>query len=321
MDVSQENGATAITVSNTGKYILDGSWVLAAHGSHTAIGQQSSSTASGFLNSFAVFISVANTSPGATDDCTIDTRIEGYRVARLAWGTSGAQPITLSFWVAAARAGNYSGAVVNGAANRSYPFAFTINAASTWEYKTVVIPGDTTGTWAKDNTKGMQIYFAMMAGSSRQAAAGAWVAGDYRGVTGTINGVAATSDVFQITGVVVLPGIEAPSAARSPLIMRPYDQELLTCKRYWQRQVLGIDFQASINGQIDVQTIEFQMRSNTILSYNEFDVRNTFQALQTSGTPISMHGNGGWRWKFGVMAFISAQAVVWHPTWDVGTPR
>ena len=42
------------------------------------------------------------------------------------------------------------------------------------------------------------------------------------------------SDIFRITGVVVLPGIEAPSAARSPLIMRPYDQELLTCQRYWQ---------------------------------------------------------------------------------------
>jgi hypothetical protein len=47
--------------------------------------------------------------------------------------------------------------------------------------------------------------------------------------------VAATSDVFRITGVVVLPGIEAPSAARSPLIMRPYDQELLICQRYWQK--------------------------------------------------------------------------------------
>jgi len=42
-------------------------------------------------------------------------------------------------------------------------------------------------------------------------------------------------DTFRITGVVVLPGIEAPSAARSPLIMRPFDHELLTCQRYYNR--------------------------------------------------------------------------------------
>ena len=50
--------------------------------------------------------------------------------------------------------------------------------------------------------------------------------------TGTVNCVT-TASAFHITGVVVLPGIEAPSAARSALIMRPYDQELVTCKRYW----------------------------------------------------------------------------------------
>ena len=52
---------------------------------------------------------------------------------------------------------------------------------------------------------------------------------------GQVNGVAATTDFFRLTGVVVLPGIEAPTAAQSPLIMRPYDQELMTCKRYYQK--------------------------------------------------------------------------------------
>jgi hypothetical protein len=38
-----------------------------------------------------------------------------------------------------------------------------------------------------------------------------------------------------MTGVVVLPGIEGPTAAQSPLIMRPFDQELLTCQRYYRQ--------------------------------------------------------------------------------------
>jgi hypothetical protein len=56
----------------------------------------------------------------------------------------------------------------------------------------------------------------------------------YLAAPGQVNGVTATSDAFRITGVVVLPGIAAPTAAQSPLIMRPYDQELMTCKRYYE---------------------------------------------------------------------------------------
>jgi hypothetical protein len=160
--------------------------------------------------------------------------IEGYRVARLGWGTVNAQPLTIAFWVYAFRAGNYSGSVRNGGATRSYPFPFTIVAANTWEYKTVTIPGDTTGTWAKDNTAGMTISITLMAGTTFTAPANAWVNGNFAGVNGTANSVTTTSDYMLIAGIIVLPGVEAPSSARLPLIMRPFDQELILCKRYWQ---------------------------------------------------------------------------------------
>jgi hypothetical protein len=82
----------------------------------------------------------------------------------------------------------------------------------------------------------------MMAGTSKRTNPGVWTAGDFYGANGTINGVAVASDTMLITGVVVLPGIEAPTAERSPLIMRPYDQELVACRRYYQKiggEVLG----------------------------------------------------------------------------------
>jgi hypothetical protein len=40
---------------------------------------------------------------------------------------------------------------------------------------------------------------------------------------------------MQITGLVVLPGIELPSASRAPFIMRSWDQEYLLCQRYLYR--------------------------------------------------------------------------------------
>ena len=98
----------------------------------------------------------------------------------------------------------------------------------------VTIPGCLDGVWAVDNTIGMIITLALACGSTFTApSANAWLTGNYYAAPGQINAVAATSDVFRITGVIVVPGIEAPSAARSPLIMRPYDQELLACQRYY----------------------------------------------------------------------------------------
>jgi hypothetical protein len=111
-----------------------------------------------------------------------------------------------------------------------------------WEYKTVTIPGDVSGTWAKDNTVGMRIQFANACGPTYTApAANVWTAGIYVAAPGQVNGVAATTDNFRITGVTVLPGTQAPTAAQSPNVMRPYDQELVTCKRYFQKMTCVVD--------------------------------------------------------------------------------
>jgi hypothetical protein len=236
MEVSQENGIGAVTVLNTNKHVNDG-WFVNSSGVQNLVCKQEPGAPAGLLNSLSVTpVGTANPSPAATDFAVITQRIEGWRAARLAWGTASAKPITIGFWVNASRSGLFSGSATNPPAfDRGYIFTFTITTPLVWEYKTVTIPGDTTGTWKKDNTAGVQLNFTLMAGSNQQAAAGAWAGAFKFGATGTTNGVAAITDVFYLTGVVVLPGIEAPSAERSPLIMRPYDQELLTCKRYFHK--------------------------------------------------------------------------------------
>src|SRR4029077_21047839 len=111
-------------------------------------------------------------------------------------------------------------------------------------------------------------FFTPGAGSGGQTPANVWTAGAFIAATGSINGVAATTDTFQITGVVILPGVEVPSAARSPLIMRPYDQELMTCRRYWQLRQLAFDMQATVVGQVLVHNIQFDppMRATPALT-------------------------------------------------------
>ena len=273
MEVSQELGTAGSGGTNATSYIVDG-WVVSSVGTQTISATPPASGSNGFTKDLRAAVPVANAAPAAGHYAIVGQRIEGYRVSRLAWGAAGAQPITIAFWVSAVRPGNYSGSVQNVNSDRSYPFSFTVNAASTYEYKTVTIPGDTTGTWAKDNTVGIRIFFTLMAGSSFQATAGVWAAGNYFGATGTINGVAATSDTFFITGVIVLPGIEAPSAARSPLIMRPFDQELLTCKRYFQTfggvtpiEFIGSGVVYSTSSAEVVVPFQTQMRAQPTISF------------------------------------------------------
>jgi hypothetical protein len=233
MDVSQQN---AFNTPLTPGYIIDG-WVMWRIGTMVLqCGSYAYAAASGFTNWLVVVVPTAQTSLAAGDYGHVYQIIEGCRISRLGWGASGARPLTIGFWSAHHRPGIYSVTVRNADNTRTYASTYTHAGADIAQYNVVTIPGDTAGTWVTNNTAGLTVIFPLAVGSSLTApSANTWLASNYLAASGQINGVAATSDIFRITGVVVLPGIEAPSAERSPLIMRPYDQELLTCQRYWER--------------------------------------------------------------------------------------
>jgi len=189
---------------------------------------------SGFSKHFGMTVTTAQPSMGAGEYVILFQRIEGYRVSRLGWGTAGALPLTIGFWSGHHRTGLYSVAFRGLSGGRSYVATYTQNVADTAEYKVITIPGDTTGTWLTDNGVGLDVCFTVACGTTYTTAAGAWTAGNFIAATGQTNGVAATSDAFRIMGVVVLPGTQTPTAAQSPLLMRPYGEELQTCLRYFE---------------------------------------------------------------------------------------
>ena len=232
MDVAQEFGTTG--TGTNGKQPVDG-WSLSRAGTSVVIAQQNASAGlfPGFANLLYVGVSTAQASLGVSDFVMLGHNIEGFRSQRLSWGTANAMPITIGFWTAHARAGIYSVTIRNNAANRSYATTYNQNVANTAEYHTVTIPGDQTGAWFADSTAGLIINFCMGSGTTFIAPTNnSWLAGNYIAATGQVNALQSTSDAFRLTGVVVLPGTDAPTAARSALIMRPYSQELLLCKRY-----------------------------------------------------------------------------------------
>ena len=237
-DVNQERGV-GVSIPGAG-YVSDGNWWVTVAGP-SVIAAKVNTHKTYFGGGLPQFLSIAVTtaepSIAAGSRAAVQQNIEGYRIARLAWGTVNAQPMTIAFWTAHVRTGTYTGTVINAAGDRCYAFSYTQNVSNAAEYKTVTIPGCTNGVWADNNSVGLGISFAMASGSSGMAPSlNNWISGTgYFAGPGQINGIAATTDAFYLTGVVVLPGSEAPSAARSPLIMRPYDQELVTCQRYYQQ--------------------------------------------------------------------------------------
>ncbi len=238
MEVSQENGTASVTLTATGslqaRYVVDG-MMAAYRGTFVGAGQQVTDAPPGYRNSLKFTVSTAQSSLGANDELSVLIPIEGVRASRLALGTASAAAVSIGFWVKAHCTGTYSGSLRNSAKNRSYPFSFAVNSADTWEFKTVALGGDTGSTWLTDIGVGLYLNICIAGGSSRVGIGGAWAGSDYSGVTGTTNGVAATTDTFQITGLIVLPGIELSSSTRAPLIMRPFDQELALCQRYWRK--------------------------------------------------------------------------------------
>ena len=242
-EVTQINGTNAIT--GTG-YVVDGIEVQANGPSFSAV--QSTDAPLGYLNSIKVSITTGDASPAAGDYLFFHIPIEGYRTARLAFGTVSAQPLSIGFWIRANRTGTYSGAIRNSAVNRSYVFSFPVSASATWQFITVTIPGDTAGTWLTGTNVGLSLEIAMMCGTTFAGAANIWSAAGDIAVTGTTNGAAATTDYTEITGIIVLPGLELPNSTRASFIMRPFTEELPKCQRYYQAYFGGASNNLQIQG-------------------------------------------------------------------------
>jgi hypothetical protein len=230
MGIDQRNAGAAVTVNTSADVFSADRWHgtgVTSEGVFTL--QQSTTSTSGFVNSLLATVTTVDSSIGASQRYIIRHMIEGLNVGDLGWGTANAQTVTLSFWVRSSLTGTFSGSLMNAAANRSYPFSFTISSANTFEYKTITIVGDTTGTWLTTNGVGIQLSFDMGCGADLRTSANAWAAGNFRGVTGSVQLIANSGATFYITGVQLEKGSTATS-----FDYRPYGTELQLCQRYCQ---------------------------------------------------------------------------------------
>jgi hypothetical protein len=234
MVVDQRNAGASVTPTGS-QYTLDRWQAVISQSSKLSVQQNAGSVTPpvGFVNYLGA-TSLSAYSIGSTDVFGFRHIIEGFNTADLAWGTANAQPITISFWVRSSLTGTFGLGLGNSGFSRAYPASYTISSANTWEYKTVTIAGDTTGTWLTNNGIGIQVTFGIGYGSSYLGTANTWNAGTAFMPTGATSVVGTNGATFYITGVQLEAGTTA-----SPFEYRQYGTELALCQRYFQKLADG----------------------------------------------------------------------------------
>jgi hypothetical protein len=193
----------------------------------------------------------------------------------------------LSFWVRSSKTGTHCVAFRNGI-DRSYVTTYTVNAANTWEQKSVTVTGGliTAGTWDWTTGAGVSVTFALAVGSTFQTTAGAWQTGSFLATSSQVNCLDSNTNIFAITGV----QLEVGSVA-TPFEHRPYGAELALCQRYYEISSTSI----SVTGGSSVGTfLKFAVEKRSIPTLTRtgngaFDTGGNASAITTYGAGV---GNG-----------------------------
>ena len=213
-------------------------------GNQEFVVSQETDAPAGFQYSTKIRTNVVDASPPAAQ----------YTISRLGlievqntypggWGTSGAKPHALSFWVKSSKTGNQTIAIArHGTVQRSIYKTLTINSADTWEYKTFLIEADTDTTvdmsTATQNANHITIDMYINAGSDYKSTSypqttwasrsgspgpGAGLAKDCLDLADTANAY------FQITGVQFEVGSHATEFEHLS-----FAEDLRLCHRYFR---------------------------------------------------------------------------------------
>lgn len=253
-DISQELGTTGATlVSTVKKYVADCFWsqYTGATGVLTSAQILSSAPSGtavvGFPNAVNLKATTKMAVQGSQSDgdfACITQPIEGYRIARLGMGAASPNSFSIGVWWYSTNAGTTFFRVSNVASGAGRYYYQEVVLAAGWNYVTATIPGDTTGTWAQTSGLGLVIKF-FGAGKNTvpvatTAGVATWSATEKVQTTNSTAMLSTTNnDQIAITGLIVVPGSDLPSSSRSPLIMRPFDQEFLVAQRYSRLTAVG----------------------------------------------------------------------------------
>jgi len=275
MQISQRGDSTGVT---SAAYHGPDRWKTNVGSCGTWSISQSTDVPDGFSKSLKWDCTTADASPAAGDVCFIESRYEGQDLQHLKWGTSGAQSLTLSFWIKCTKTGNIAVCFWQLNSARMITKTATISSANTWEKKTITIPGDTGGSgFTNDNAGRFQLEFWFDGGSNFQGGSNAdsWgaEATNRRGNGETLALADSTSNDLYLTGIQMEVSDHATDFEHLP-----YGVELARCQRYYEALYMN----AGTNG--------FQSAT----SYGGQVSNNIFAVTKRAQPTFSLEGDASW---------------------------
>ncbi len=291
MQVAQRDTGSGFTGVGQQEYTIDQFVTLHSYNSSTINVIHSGTSPDGFSKSYKVDVTAADTSVGNGEFMFIRHKIEAQNLQHLAYGTSSAKSITLSFYVRSNVTGTYaiclqqkdnSSKQVNG--------TYTINSADTWEKKTFTFAGDTSGVINNDNGHGLDILWTLVAGPDRTSGSArpTWTAhaNADESVGHTANVLSSTSNEWYLTGVQLEVGSVATDFEHVS-----YADELRKCQRYFQNYITYAEYTSGGTGNLGmpITTLVTPMRASpTFTVNNESKSSNwTFHSFNFSQPPNS----------------------------------
>ena len=232
MTVAQR-GTSVTGITSSGYQTLDRFKTSGSAGGTWTMAQTAITDLAQFAQSLKMDVTTAKSSPDSGSSFRIQTLLEGQDLQRFAKGTSSAKEYSLSFYVKGTTTGTYIVEFYDVDNTRHVSKAYTIDAANTWEYKTLLFPADTTGAFDNDNASSLIISWYLMAGSDLTSGTlqQTWgAASNTTRASGQVNLAASTSNDWQITGVQLEVGDTATDFEH-----RSFADELARCQRYFLR--------------------------------------------------------------------------------------
>jgi hypothetical protein len=284
MQVAQRSASESVSTSD-GYKTLD-RFQYNEMGSYTGVHTMSQDTtgSSGFTNSLKFLTTTADSSLSGTDGFSLRYKVEAQDLQRLGYGTSDAKSCTLSFYVKSNVTGTYTINIQQSDATKMLGVSYTVDAANTWERKTLTFIGNTSDVINNDNGIGIQIQWGLATGPDWTSGTlrSTWTAnsnGDYHAGQ-TANVGSAVNNYWQITGIQLEVGTEA-----TPFEHRSFGDELQRCERYYQVLLKYGDSSNSANGTLGATAL---MYNSTYMS-----VPLTFRTrMRAAPTVVSANSTG-----------------------------
>ena len=233
MNVAQR-GTSSTGISSSGYYVCD-RWRIASSATDgRATMTQDSSAPEGFANSTKLACTTADTSIASNELFIFQQRIEGQNVQQFAKGTSGAKPITVSFYVKGNASATYTAELEDSDNTRYNSQAFSVT--TDWTRVTKTFVADTTGTLDDDNAVSFRLNIWLHAGSqfsSGTHTSNAWHTTEAQRIAdGTSSFFDSTDRTFFITGVQLEVG-QNPTEFEH----EKFSQTLEKCQRYYYKEI------------------------------------------------------------------------------------